>query len=123
IPEARIKDNASGCLCRMILAHPDRVPLAQVLPALVDLLPLKEDYEENTPVYQCIYKLYEQGEPTINSLTSKVIPVLESVLSPPEDQLTDETRELVRKLVHNLYSANQALFAANPNALKLAGIL
>ncbi|KAK3503913.1 armadillo-type protein [Neurospora crassa] len=123
IPEARIKDNASGCLCRMILAHPDRVPLAQVLPALVDLLPLKEDYEENTPVYQCIYKLYEQGEPTINSLTPKVIPVLESVLSPPEDQLSDESRELVRKLVHQLYSANQALFAANPNALKLAGIL
>lgn len=57
VREARTKDNAAGCLTRMILAHPDRIPLGDVLPALVDLLPLKDDYEENAPVYKCIYKL------------------------------------------------------------------
>jgi hypothetical protein len=57
IEESRIKDNATGCICRMIMAHPDRVPIGDVLPALVDLLPLKNDYEENKPVYECIYKL------------------------------------------------------------------
>lgn len=59
IKDARIKDNAAGCLCRMIMAHPDKVPISDVLPALVGLLPLKDDYEENTPVYQCILKLCE----------------------------------------------------------------
>jgi hypothetical protein len=54
---SRIKDNASGCLSRMIMAHPERVPIPEVLPALVNLLPLKDDYEENAPVYECIYKL------------------------------------------------------------------
>lgn len=57
ISESRLQDNATGCICRMILAHPDSVPLADVLPVLVGLLPLKEDYEENKPVYQCIAKL------------------------------------------------------------------
>jgi importin-4 len=57
IQDARIKDNAAGCLCRMIMAHPDKVPIPDVLPALVGLLPLKDDFEENQPVYQCIFKL------------------------------------------------------------------
>lgn len=59
IDHARIKDNATGCVCRMIISHPDRVPIADVLPVLVGLLPLKEDFEENTPVYECLYKLCE----------------------------------------------------------------
>jgi len=57
IQAARLQDNAAGCLCRMILSNPDRVPIPEVLPALVGLLPLKEDYEENKPVYQCLHKL------------------------------------------------------------------
>lgn len=57
IDHARIKDNATGCVCRMIISHPDRVPIADVLPVLVGLLPLKEDFEENAPVYECLYKL------------------------------------------------------------------
>lgn len=57
VPGSRIKDNAAGCLSRMIMAHPEHVPLGEVLPALINLLPLKDDYEENAPVYECIYKL------------------------------------------------------------------
>ena len=54
---SRIKDNAAGCVTRMIISNPERVPISEVLPALVDLLPLTEDYEENSPVYECIFKL------------------------------------------------------------------
>lgn len=57
IDHARLKDNATGCVCRLIISHPDRVPIADVLPVLVGLLPLKEDFEENKPVYECLYKL------------------------------------------------------------------
>lgn len=57
VQEARIKDNAAGCISRMTMAHPDQLPLDQILPALVGLLPLKDDYEENSPVYECILKL------------------------------------------------------------------
>ncbi|KAK4655064.1 hypothetical protein QC762_405040 [Podospora pseudocomata] len=122
IPEARIKDNAAGCLCRMIMAHADQVPLPHVLPALVGLLPLKEDFEENTPVYQCISKLFELNEPTIQGLAPQLIPVFEAVLSPPADQLDDETREIVRHIVQGLFKLNQGLFNNHPTVLQLAGL-
>lgn len=51
---ARTLDNASGCVSRMIMAHQDKVPVDEIMPVLVDLLPLKEDYEENAPIYDCI---------------------------------------------------------------------
>ncbi|KAK4147272.1 armadillo-type protein [Dichotomopilus funicola] len=123
VQEARIKDNAAGCISRLTLAHPDQIPLGDVLPALVGLLPLKDDYEENSPVYECILKLYENNEPTIQQLTPKLVPVFESVLSPPSDQLDDETRAIVRKTVFLLYNANQGLFSSNPSVLKLAGVV
>jgi len=122
IKDARIKDNAAGCLCRMIMAHPDRVPISSVLPALVGLLPLKDDYEENTPVYQCLFKLYEAGEPTIQGLTPNLIPVFKAVLSPPVDQLDDETREIVRRTVALLHGAKPDLFSGHPEVLQLAGL-
>jgi len=122
VQEARIKDNAAGCISRMTIAHPDQIPLGEALPALVGLLPLKDDYEENSPVFECILKLYESSEPTIQQLTPKLIPVFEAVLSPPTEQLDDETREIVHKIVFLLYSANQGLFNSNPNVLKLAGV-
>ncbi|KAI1134222.1 importin beta-4 subunit-like protein [Hypoxylon sp. FL0543] len=100
IKDARLQDNAAGCLCRMIIAHPDQVPIADVLPALVDLLPLKEDYEENKPVYQCLHKLYSISNPTVQELTPKLLNVFQQVLGPPEDQLEPETRELVQEIVN-----------------------
>ncbi|ROV89720.1 hypothetical protein VMCG_10335 [Cytospora schulzeri] len=121
IDHARIKDNATGCVCRMIISHPDRVPIADVLPVLVGLLPLKEDFEENTPVYECLYKLYEANESTVQSLTSKLIGVFEKVLSPPEAQLQDETRQLVQRIVQSLFKAKPDLFQGHEQVLKLAG--
>jgi hypothetical protein len=50
-------DNAAGCVSRMILAHPERVPISEVIPALVDILPLKKDFLENKPIYECIVAL------------------------------------------------------------------
>ena len=55
--QSRELDNAAGCVARMISKHPDRVPLPDVIPSLISILPLKEDYEENTPVWQMILKL------------------------------------------------------------------
>lgn len=102
LSESRLQDNATGCMSRLILAHPDKVPLEQVLPALVELLPLKEDYEENKPVYECIAKLYELQNPTIQGLTQRLVPVFQKVLSPPEEQLEPETRQLLQNLVSKL---------------------
>jgi hypothetical protein len=55
----RLLDNAAGCVGRMIRRHPGSVPLEEVLPRLLELLPVKEDYQENAPAFRCIVQLCE----------------------------------------------------------------
>lgn len=104
ITEARCIDNAAGCVARLILKHKDKVPVSQVLPALVngDILPLKDDYQENEPVWTMIVQLYRDQDPTVQQLTPKLAPIMMSVLGEPEDQLTDEVRAQVQALVEHL---------------------
>jgi len=99
---ARLLDNAAGCVSRMIMAHPDKVPIDDVVPVLVNLLPLREDFEENKPIFECIVGLYQHGNPTIQQLTPKLLPIFEQVLAPPEDQLDDETRAKVQEMAKYL---------------------
>jgi len=54
---ARLLDNSAGCVSRMILRHPSHVPILEVLPRLVQLLPLREDHEENRPIFKMIVQL------------------------------------------------------------------
>lgn len=102
IQAQRLQDNAAGCLCRMILANPEHVPIADVLPALVGLLPLKEDFEENKPVYKCLHQLYTLNNATVQELTPRLLPVFQQVLGHPEEQLEDETRHLVQEMLRAL---------------------
>ncbi|KAI4109865.1 MAG: hypothetical protein LQ339_001649 [Xanthoria mediterranea] len=115
--EARTKDNAAGCVGRMISNYQDKVPLGAVLPALVSVLPLKEDFEENTAVWECLVRLYSEGEPTILGLTPKILPILEHVLGPPEEQLDDETREQVVQLVKFLHGKQAQLVKKYPGLM------
>lgn len=106
IPEARCPDNAAGCVSRLILKHKDKVPVSQVLPILVnsDILPLKDDYQENEPVWKMIVQLYRDQDSTVQQLTPKLAPIMLSVLGEPEEQLTDEVREQLQALVEHLKS-------------------
>lgn len=99
---SRLLDNAAGCVSRMIKKSPQNVPLEEVLPRLVEILPLKEDFDENEPVFDMIVSLYQQQNNVIQGLTGKLMPVFKKVLGEPEDQLTDETKGKVRQLVEYL---------------------
>ncbi|KAF4310025.1 HEAT domain-containing protein [Botryosphaeria dothidea] len=104
--QARMLDNAAGCISRMIMRHPENVPLQQVLPRLVELLPLREDFDENQPVFTMLIKLYDVQDPQIQQLVQQLTPqlmqVFEKVLGPPEDQLEEETRQHLVNLVQRL---------------------
>ncbi|RCI16034.1 hypothetical protein L249_3041 [Ophiocordyceps polyrhachis-furcata BCC 54312] len=119
--EVRTTDNVSGCLARMMMRHPDKDFVAQALPAIVDILPLTGDYEENEPIYQCIYSLYEGGNATVEQLTPRLIGIFEKVMGPPEEQLEPETREVLRRTVQMIYKAKPELLSAHPGLLQLAG--
>jgi len=117
--EARQLDNAAGCVARMVLKYPEHVPLDEVLPALVDLLPLKEDYEENIPVWLMVVELYKTANATIQRLSPQIMSLVAKVLGPPEEQLTDETREQLRQLVKYIYSKQPALIQAHGELVEI----
>ena len=107
---SRIRDNAAGCLSRMIMAHPERVNLGDVLPALVGLLPLKEDYEENAPVFECIYKLCKFFLFIVCVVKTPFRPLLARVCTTPSPELTanfcllsdDSNEPTVQQLTYQL---------------------
>lgn len=82
--EARAKDNAAGCVSRMIMRHPSNIPVEQVLPALLDILPLKNDYDENVPVYDMIVKLCKPFSlPVLLFLFLFLFPIIPNLISKP----------------------------------------
>ncbi|KAF2802319.1 ARM repeat-containing protein [Mytilinidion resinicola] len=100
--QPRLLDNTAGCVSRMISRHPNHIPVSEVLPRLVDLLPLREDFEENKPIFKMVVQLYQANDATITQLTPRLMPVFQKVLGPPEEQLEDETRSQVVELVKYL---------------------
>lgn len=56
-------DNTAACLARMIMASPGNMPMPQVLPPVLKLLPLKTDMTENETVYTCLLGLVQVGHP------------------------------------------------------------
>ncbi|KAJ6783051.1 hypothetical protein PWT90_01873 [Aphanocladium album] len=122
VREMRLTDNVAGALCRMMMKNPDAGFVSQALPAVVNVLPLEEDYEENEPIYKCIYTLYEQSNQTVEQLTPQLLGVFEKVLSPPEDQLEPSSREILQRAVGILYKAQPDLLANHAGLLKLAGL-
>jgi hypothetical protein len=97
--EARLIDNSAGCVSRMIAAHAEAVPIAEVLPVLVGILPLSEDYDENEPVWGMIMELYRSGDETVKSLTPAIVKALGKMLGGPEGQLSEARMAQVKDLV------------------------
>ncbi|ANB11517.1 Kap123p [Sugiyamaella lignohabitans] len=76
---ARSLANACGCVARMSSKYPELVPLAEVVPVLVSRLPLQDGFEENTPIFEFILKLFEQREPSIVQLRAEIVQIFNEV--------------------------------------------
>lgn len=59
----------------------------QVFPGLLQCLPLKEDFEENHPVYSCIMELFSDQHPLIRQYLPQLLAVFSQVL--PSGNLQD----------------------------------
>lgn len=62
----------------------------------------------------------DQNNETVQQLTPQLLGIFEKVLSPPQEQLEPETRQLLSRTVQALYGAKPELFANHPNLLQLA---
>jgi hypothetical protein len=97
-PVANITDNACGAVCRMIMTRPDAIPLDDVLPVILQTLPLKADYNENVPVYTCLVKLIQSGHPAIQPHLQKIQGLFDLMLKQHSDQLSPEVINLIGQL-------------------------
>ncbi len=60
------------------------------------------------------------GEPTILGLTPQLLPILEKVLGPPENQLNDETREQVLEMVKFVHGKQPRMVGKYPGLVAAA---
>uniref|UniRef100_A0A6A7G1S5 Importin-4-like n=1 Tax=Hirondellea gigas TaxID=1518452 RepID=A0A6A7G1S5_9CRUS len=63
--EPRATDNICAALARIIGAQAKYLPVPTILPALLNMLPLREDFEENMTIFNTFSVLYQQREPTL----------------------------------------------------------
>ncbi|KAL1831816.1 hypothetical protein ACET3Z_001467 [Daucus carota] len=82
-PDDAVRDNAAGAVARMIMVRPDVVPLNQVLPVFLKVLPLKEDHEESMVVYSCVCNLVLTSNSQMLSLVPELVNLFAQVAISP----------------------------------------
>ncbi|OMO60738.1 Armadillo-like helical [Corchorus capsularis] len=101
-PDDAVRDNAAGAVARMIMVHPQSIPLNQVLPVFLRALPLKEDHEESMTVYNCVSMLVLSSNPQILSLVPELVNIFAQVLVSPAE--TSEVKAQVGRAFSHLLS-------------------
>lgn len=101
-PDNAVRDNAAGAVARMIMVHPESIPLNQVLPVFLKVLPLKEDHEESMAVYSCVSTLVLSSNPQILSLVPELVNLFAQVVVSPEE--TSEVKAQVGRAFSHLIS-------------------
>ncbi|KAF9141348.1 hypothetical protein BGX30_004984 [Mortierella sp. GBA39] len=116
---SNVTDNACGAVARMIMKHPNVVPVEQVLPVFVQALPLKVDFEENEPVFKLLFSLIRAQNAWIFANLVQLLAVFADVL-PREGELKPTTRQEMVEIVKQL---NQQFPALNIASTPLGAFL
>ncbi|KAM1014604.1 hypothetical protein ACFX2I_044458 [Malus domestica] len=101
-PDDAVRDNAAGAVARMIMVHPESIPLNQVLPVFLKVLPLKEDREESMTVYSCVSTLVLSSNAQILSLVPDLVNVFAQVVASPVE--TPEVKAQIGRAFAHLIS-------------------
>ncbi|EIW66019.1 importin beta-4 subunit [Tremella mesenterica] len=98
------KDNACGAVARMITKNSSALPLDQVMPVMVSVLPLVSDTQENRAVYAAIFHVFRNQPQLLMPHIDHLLQAFAYVLLDPshEDDTTDETKAELRALVEHL---------------------
>lgn len=115
----RARDNACGAIARMILKNRSAVPIEQVLPPVIAALPLTQDFEPYTPLFECFFRLASEHDATLASNLDGLLPVFAKVL---QDQ-TSAKDEISRPLAASTHSRLLELIRALPaDRVQAAGL-
>ncbi|KAK7863534.1 hypothetical protein R5R35_004984 [Gryllus longicercus] len=69
----KVIDNICGAVARMIVVNANLVPIAQVFPVIINCLPLKKDFKENSIMMKCFMHLYEGGHDIVAQHLEKIL--------------------------------------------------
>lgn len=98
-----VKDNICASACRIIEQKPDELPLDQILPVLFQYLPLKEDFDENAVVFQCLMNLFSRSKPEIILLLPDLLKVVAGILG--TSQIIKDTENMLVQFVRNVHNS------------------
>jgi hypothetical protein len=94
-------DNAAAAVARMIMASPTHVPLPQVLPAFLRVLPLKTDMTENDTVYACLLGLLQMNHPDMVANVPEVKRIFNEACQ-EGSKVDDETKHKLQQTLQTL---------------------
>ena len=80
--EHNVIDNACGAVARIMYAHCNKIPLEQIFPNFLAALPLREDYQENEPVFNCILFLFGSGNAVAGKYIKQIFSLFGRVIGP-----------------------------------------
>lgn len=95
-------DNAAACVARMIMASPTSVPMPQVLPAFLKLLPLKTDMTENETVYTCLLGLLQGNHPDAVAQKAELRRIF-SEATAPDSKVDEEIQDKLKQALSALH--------------------
>ncbi|EDV52062.2 importin-4 isoform X2 [Drosophila erecta] len=110
-------DNICGAVARLIVTNPDSVPLAQVLPVLLNHLPLKEDVIENDMIQKAFRVLYLKARPSIVAHLEQILVItIEAIYKKqmPDDETTESAVALIKEIRANYPEQFNQVSNANP---------
>ncbi|KAL1684221.1 armadillo-type protein [Schizophyllum commune] len=116
-PRLHARDNAAGAVGRMISRNTAAVPLDQVLPVWIQSLPLKNDFQENAPVYRALFHLFRTNSAALQPYLDHLLQIFAYVLDPERtgEHLTEDVRSDMLQLI-------KALNAEIPDKVQAAGL-
>lgn len=107
------RDNAAGAVARMIIRNSAAVPLDQVLPVLIGILPLDADAVENKTVFRALLTLLHTNAAPVMAHIDALLPAIAKVLDPnAEDSIGDEVRAGLIEVVSRLNQQDPAKIQA-----------
>lgn len=114
------RDNACGCLCRMISKNQASVPMEQALAVLLNALPLKKDMAEWSPVLRTLMLLLQSNEPNAVQKIDQILQIMAIALQLDGDEVLGS---VLRGQVVGFISAINATAPEKINAAGLQGYL
>jgi hypothetical protein len=105
----RARDNACGAIARLILKNQAAIPVEQVLPPLIAALPLQQDFEPYTNLFEVFFRLASENNPTLVAHLDQITAVFAHVLAAQKSAKNEAAEPLAKETHARLLELVRAL--------------